>query len=185
MSTPTPNLPAPVIGKFNVQLADQSGAEVAKTPVHWPYVGFSFANNQAKAEDNLYPHVNSFIDFCGENLEEQFLEMYLEDNAPGVNSIFEQFMRWYFTQSKSMAFRWKKTDSENAWVIYHTGLTANLQAALDFSVNGDYVINVKSMEYSLKLVDAFQQEVFKTMPLPVYETLFNGDYFGITMSRHF
>lgn len=188
MST-TSNLPAvpgAFTGKFNVQNANAPTAAPAKAPVHWPYIGFSFANNEARGDDSeFYQHVNSFIDFCGENLEEHWLDMYLEDNAPGVNSKFEQFMRWYFTNVGKMNYVWKRTDDKNAWVIYHIGYTDVLQNAMEFSANGDYTLSVKAMNLALKLVDEFQQFAFKGMSADLYDYLYNNDYFGIAMSRHF
>lgn len=189
MTTPATNLPAPVgpyTGKFNVQDASQPSAPASKAPVHWPYIGFAFANNRAKEDDDIYPHVKSFIDFCGENLEEVYLEMFLEENAPGVNSHFEQLMRWYFANADKLAFRWKPTDTDqNAWVIYHIGYTDVLQNALEFSSNGDYTMSVRAMNLALKLVDEFQAYAFKGMSSDLYDTLYELDYFGVTMCRHF
>lgn len=184
----TPNLPTPVtgfVGKFNVEDAAGTASDPAKTPVHWPYIGFTFANNAGKAdEESIYQHMASFIDFCGENLEDVYLDMYLEDNAPGVNSMFEQFARWYFNNTDRLTFRWKPTDGNNAWVIYHTDYTDVLHRALEFSPNGDYTMSVRAMQLSLKLVDEFQQFAFKSMSAELYDCLLTNDYFGIAMSRH-
>lgn len=172
------------VGKFNVTDAKAS-EEVTKTPVHWPYIGFTFANNASKAEEeSIYTHMSSFIDFCGENLEEVYLDMYLEDNAPGVNSLFEQFARWYFSNNDRLTFRWKKTDGANAWVIYHKDYTDVLHRALEFSPNGDYTMSIRALNLSLKLIDEFQQYAFKSMSPALYDCLLDNDYFGVAMSRH-